>query len=173
KDPDAGPKSTASTMPNSPSRILQKLRTIDKAADMATVAHLPLEEGLNGRTSLFIDAMLIPRADQRGVGVPMNHYAGRDAPIEGGYVHAIRPGIYHWVVVLDFKSMYPSIIISKNLCFTTLSPEGTTLSPSGARFLPATTRRGLIPEILADLLESRDRFRAAARAATSPDLATY
>ncbi|EQD79287.1 DNA polymerase family B, partial [mine drainage metagenome] len=73
-------------------RILQKLRTIDKAADMATVAHLPLEEGLNGRTSLFIDAMLIPRADQRGVGVPMNHYAGRDAPIEGGYVHAIRPG---------------------------------------------------------------------------------
>ena len=106
-------------------RILQRLRTMEKAADMATVARLPLEEGLNGRTSLFIDAILIPRADRQQVGVPMNHRAGRENPIEGGYVHAIRPGIYHWVVVLDFKSMYPSIIIDRNLCFTTLSPEGT------------------------------------------------
>ncbi len=154
-------------------RILQRLGTIDRAADMATVAHLPLEEGLNGRTSLFVDALLVPRADQRGVGVPMNHYAGRDAPIEGGYVHAIRPGIYHWVAVLDFKSMYPSIIISKNLCFTTLSPDGTTVAPSGARFLPASTRRGLIPEILAELLESRDRFRTAGRTAASPEIAAY
>ncbi len=154
-------------------RILQRLRTMEKAADMATVAQLPLEEGLNGRTSLFIDAMLIPRADQQGVGVPMNHYAGRENPIEGGYVHAIRPGIYHWVVVLDFKSMYPSIIISRNLCFTTLSPEGTTVAPSGARFLSPSVRRGLIPEILAELLANRDQFRAAGRAATSPDLAAY
>jgi DNA polymerase, archaea type len=154
-------------------RILQRLRSMDKAADMATVAHLPLEEGLNGRTSLFIDAMLIPRADARHVGVPMNHRAGRENPIEGGYVHAIRPGIYHWVVVLDFKSMYPSIIIDRNLCFTTLSPDGTTVAPSGARFLATSVRRGLIPEILASLLADRDRFRAAGRTAASPELSVY
>ena len=73
-------------------RILERLRTVAKATDLATVAHLPLEEGLNGRTSLFIDSILIPRADARGVGVPSNHYAGRENPIEGGYVHAIRAG---------------------------------------------------------------------------------
>jgi DNA polymerase, archaea type len=154
-------------------RIIQKIRTLEKAGDLATVAHLPLEEGLNGRTSLFIDSLLIPRADAQGVGVPTNHYAGRDNPIEGGYVHAIRPGIYRWVVVLDFKSMYPSIIISRNLCFTTLSPEGTIVAPSGAKFLEPSVRRGLIPQILSDLLADRDRFRAAGRAATDPELATY
>ncbi len=155
-------------------RILQRLRTIEKAADLATVAHLPLEEGLNGRTSLFIDAMLIPRADRRGVGVPMSHFGGRDNPIEGGYVHAIRPGMYRWVVVLDFKSMYPSIIISKNLCFTTLDAEaGTTVAPSGARFVPRDVRRGLIPEILEELLADRDRFRRAQREAATPELAAY
>ena len=154
-------------------RILQRLRSTEKAADLATVARLPLEEGMNGRTSLFIDAMLIPRADSRGVGVPMSHYGGRDAPIEGGYVHAIRPGMYRWVVVLDFKSMYPSIIISRNLCFTTLSPEGTTVAPSGARFLAPSVRRGLIPEILAELLADRDRFRREGRAAPTKDLADY
>ena len=154
-------------------RILQRLRTVEKAADLATVAHLTLEEGMNGRTSLYIDALLIPRADAKNVGVPMSHFAGREAAIEGGYVHPIRPGLYQWVVVLDFKSMYPSIIISKNLCFTTLSPEGTTVAPSGAKFLAASVRRGIIPEILSDLLADRSRFRQAGQAATSPELKEY
>jgi DNA polymerase I len=154
-------------------RILQRLRTVDKAADLATVAHLPLEEGLNGRTSLFIDAMLIPRADRRGIGVPPSHRVSRENPIEGGYVHTFKAGIYRWVVVLDFKSMYPNIIISKNICFTTLSPEGTTVSPSGARFLAPEVRAGIVPEILRELLADRDRFRALARSAETPERAEY
>src|SRR5208282_3378645 len=48
-------------------------RVMEKAADLATVAHLPLDEGLNGRTSQFIDAILIPRADRLHVGVPPSH----------------------------------------------------------------------------------------------------
>ncbi len=155
-------------------RILQRLRAIDKAADLATVAHLPLEEGLNGRTSLFIDAMLIPRADRERVGVPPTHRARREAPIEGGYVHAIRPGIYRWVSVLDFKSMYPSIIISRNICFTTLSPTGATRSPDGgARFLTPAERVGIVPRILRELLADRDRFRRLAREATADEQREY
>jgi DNA polymerase, archaea type len=154
-------------------RILQRLRTMEKAADLATVAHLPLDEGLNGRTSQFIDAILIPRADRLHVGVPPSHRARRDSTIEGGYVHTIRPGIYRWVVVLDFKSMYPSIIIAKNLCFTTLSPEGTTVSPGGARFLTPEIRAGIIPQILRELLADRDRFRRLSREAPSPELRDY
>jgi DNA polymerase, archaea type len=154
-------------------RILLRLRSIDKAADLATVTHLPLEEGLNGRTSLFVDAILIPRADAEHVGVPMTNRAGRDAPIEGGYVHSIRPGIYQWVVVLDFKSMYPSIIISRNLCFTTLSPEGTIVAPSGAKFLAPEVRKGIIPGILSDLLAERDRFRQLGRTASSREVEQY
>ncbi len=154
-------------------RILQRLRTVEKAGDLATVAHLPLEEGMNGRTSLYIDSLLIPRADAEGVGVPMSHFAGRENPIEGGYVHPIRPGMYQWVVVLDFKSMYPSIIISRNLCFTTLSPDGTTVAPSGARFLAPSVRRGIIPQILSDLLAERNRFRQAGHAASNPEMKQY
>jgi DNA polymerase, archaea type len=154
-------------------RILLKLRSLDKAADLATVAHLPLEEGLNGRTSLFIDAMLIPAADAEHIGVPMSHNTGRDSTIEGGYVHTIRPGIHRWVVVLDFKSMYPSIIIARNLCFTTLSKEGTTVAPSGARFLAPSVRQGIIPRILAGLLADRDRFRRLGREATTEEGRAY
>jgi DNA polymerase I len=154
-------------------RILLKLRSLDKAEDLATVAHLPLEEGLNGRTSLFIDALLIPRADRRKIGVPPTHRLRRENPIEGGYVHTIRPGLYRWVAVLDFKAMYPSIIISHNLCFTTLSPEGTTRAPSGATFLAPEVRRGIIPELLEELMQRRDEFRRRSRAAPTPAEAEY
>jgi DNA polymerase, archaea type len=154
-------------------QILEKLRTVDKAADLATVAHLPLEEGLNGRTSQFIDAMLIPRADRLHIGVPMSHRTRRDNPIEGGYVHTIRAGLYRWVVVLDFKSMYPSIIIAKNICFTTLSPTGATQSPSGARFLTKEERPGVIPAILQELLAERDQLRRRMAAATTPSERDY
>ncbi len=154
-------------------RILQRLRTVEKAGDLATVAHLPLEEGLNGRTSLFIDAMLIPRADRLHVGVPPSNRARRESSIEGGYVHTIKPGIYRWVVVLDFKSMYPSIIIAKNICFTTISPDGTTLAPGGARFLSPEVRQGVIPLILRELLSDRDRFRRLSREAPQPELREY
>jgi DNA polymerase, archaea type len=154
-------------------RIHQRLRMNEKAADMASVAHLPMEEGMNGRTSLFVDALLIPTADRHHVGVPPSHFAGRAEAIEGGYVHAIKPGIYRWVVVLDFKSMYPSIIISKNICFTTLSPVGTTVSPSGAKFLTPDIRPGIIPEILQRLLTERDNFRSLGRKAEAPELKQY
>jgi DNA polymerase, archaea type len=154
-------------------RILLRLRSLDKAGDLATVAHLPLEEGLNGRTSLFVDSILIPRADRKKIGVPQNRYARSDTQIEGGYVHTIKPGLYNWIVVLDFKSMYPNIIISKNLCFTTLDPNGTTVSPSGARFVSAEVRPGLIPEVLRELLSERDAIRQRGREATAPELQRY
>ncbi len=154
-------------------RILLKLRSVDRAADLATVAQLPLEEGFNGRTSMFVDSLLIPRADRRKIGVPPNRFGRRETPIEGGYVHTIRPGIYRWVVVLDFKSMYPTIIISKNICFTTRSPDGATRSPTGARFVTADVRKGLIPELLERLLQERDALRRQAREATDPETARY
>jgi DNA polymerase, archaea type len=154
-------------------RILLRLRSLDRASDLATVANLPLEEGLNGRTSLFVDSLLIPRADRRLIGVPQNRFGRMDTPIEGGYVHTIKPGLYNWIVVLDFKSMYPNIIISKNLCFTTLSDEGTTIAPTGAKFLAPDQRPGLIPDVLRDLLAERDAIRQRGREATSPDLQRY
>ncbi len=154
-------------------RILLRLRSLDKAADLATVANLPLEEGLNGRTSLFVDALLIPRADQRHIGVPQNRYARSDTMIEGGYVHTIKPGLYNWIVVLDFKSMYPNIIISKNLCFTTLANDGPTVAPTGAHFLSPEQRPGLIPEVLRDLLAERDSIRQKGRETSSADLQRY
>ena len=153
--------------------VLRKLRAIDKATDMASVSGLYLDEGLNGRTSTLVDALLIRAADQRRIGVPPSHRALGEGPIEGGFVLDIKPQLVHWVVVLDFKAMYPSIIISRNICFTTLSDQGTIEAPNGVRFLPRTTRPGLIPDILTHLLTERDRLKKKGREAGSPSEKEY
>lgn len=44
-------------------------------------------------------------------------------PFAGGFVHEPIPGLYDNVLCLDFSSLYPSIIIAYNICYTTLVPD--------------------------------------------------
>ena len=147
-------------------KILVKVGTVRKGMDLSTVSRLPLDDALNAGSSQLADSLLIREADRQKVGVPMTGRRESGDPIEGGYVHTMNPGLYHWVCVLDFKSMYPSLIIAKNICFTTLSPQGTITAPSGARFLPPDKREGVLPKILKNLMKQRDDVKERMRSAT-------
>ncbi|MDR0334604.1 MAG: DNA polymerase II, partial [Methanomassiliicoccaceae archaeon] len=116
-------------------RILNAVGTVRKGMDLAAVSKLPLEDVLTSGSSQLIDSILIRKADRLNVGVPLTGDFNRSEQIEGGYVHTMAPGLYHWVCVLDFKSMYPSLIISKNICFTTISKDGEIVSPDGIRYM--------------------------------------
>ncbi len=155
-------------------RILNKLERVRKVMDLATVSKLPLVDVMKGRSSLLIDSILVREADRSGVGVPMTrNFRDDEEAIEGGYVHEIEPGLYHWVCVLDFKSMYPSIIIAKNICFTTLSPQGTIVSPNHVRYLDKTQRVGLLPNILVRLMQERDDTKKRMRQAKDVNEQAY
>ena len=147
-------------------KILLKVGTVRKGMDLSTVARLPLDDALNAGSSQLADSLLIREADRQKVGVPMTGRREEGDPIEGGYVHTMNPGLYHWVCVLDFKSMYPSLIIAKNICFTTLSPIGTIVAPSGAKFLSPDKRVGILPKILSGLMRQRDEVKAKMKTTT-------
>ncbi len=153
--------------------ILEKIEVIDKMMDLATVSKLPLDDVLNGRTSSLIDSILIRTADRAGVGVPCTFRDAKTRKIEGGYVHQINPGIYDWVCVLDFRAMYPSIIISNNICFTTLDNNGVNVSPIGVRFLDKDERKGIVPSILEQLMNDRDETKRKMKEATTPEERHY
>lgn len=51
--------------------------------------------------------------------------SGTKIKYEGGYVHLSSPGFHKNIAVVDFASLYPSLIISNNLCPTTIVPYGT------------------------------------------------
>lgn len=70
------------------------------------------------------------------------------------------------IAVLDFRSLYPSIMVQHNLCYSTLVTDSTQLqkgqeeeeaftTPLGARFVKAELRQGVVPSLLADLLGAR------------------
>ncbi|MDR3283486.1 MAG: DNA polymerase II, partial [Candidatus Methanoplasma sp.] len=142
-------------------RILLSIGTVRRGMDLATVSKLPLDDAVNAGSSQLADSLLIRVADRNKVAVPLTgRRTSGDDQIEGGYVHTMSPGLYHWVCVLDFKSMYPSLIIAKNICFTTLASDGEVVSPSGARFMSPSRRKGILPAILESLMQERDRIKA-------------
>lgn len=154
-------------------RILEHIAALEKSMDLAVVSKLPLDYVLNGRTSTLIDSILIRAADRAGVGVPMTRPFRRGESIEGGYVHTIPSGLYHWVCVLDFKAMYPNLIIANNICFTTLSEKGAISSPTGAKFLSKDQKLGLLPGILHELMKDRDEAKTRMREGSGDEREYY
>jgi DNA polymerase I len=154
-------------------RVLEKVSRLDKSLDLALVSKLPVDDVFNGRTSQLIDSILIRAADRGHFGVPMTRQGRGEASIEGGYVHSLDPGLYEWVAVLDFTSMYPSIIIENNICFTTLNDHGTVISPTGVRFLDRSARVGLLPQILGNLMGERREVKAKLKTETDPEKRAY
>ena len=148
-------------------RILLEVGTVRKAMDLSAVSRLTLEDVMTSGSSQLADSLLIRAADRADIGVPpMGVRSSSSDQIEGGYVHSMVPGLYHRVCVLDFKSMYPSLIIAKNICFTTLSVDGEIVSPSGARFMSKEKRMGLLPRILSELMDERDRIKGLMKKST-------
>src|SRR5213594_883368 len=155
-------------------RILEKISRIEKTLDLAAVSKLPLEDVLNGRTSNLIDSILIRAADRANVAVPMmKRRGGRVEQIEGGYVHSLQPGLFQWVISVDFRAMYPSLIIENNICFTTVSADGTIESPTGARFLSPDQKKGLLPAILASLMVDRQEVRQKMKESPDPQMREF
>ena len=73
----------------------------------------------------------------------------------GGYVIEPIPGIYENVVVLDFKSLYPSIILTFKIdplsrLYNNIEPIST---PQGYKF---SSVKHYLPELISKLMEQRN-----------------
>ncbi|KDP31949.1 hypothetical protein JCGZ_12410 [Jatropha curcas] len=70
----------------------------------------------------------------------------------GGLVLEPKKGLYDkYVLLLDFNSLYPSIIQEYNICFTTVEKSTDGLVPR----LPSGKKTGVLPELLKNLVERR------------------
>jgi len=151
-----------------PLDILDRLQSVARKEALASVSLTTVETASSGTTSQWLDSLVIRLADRRNVSVPTtNSGPRRRNQIAGGYVHEVDAGLEPWVVVLDFKSMYPSIMIANNICFTTLLRDGSvddshSVSPTTeTRYLSKEDRLGLVPQLLEQLMQSREVHKAA------------
>jgi len=102
--------------------------------------------------------------------VPTLRPTRSDDGYEGAIVIEPTTGFYDRpVATLDFASLYPSIMMAHNLCYTTLvrgdpaalglRPEDVERSPAGNTFVRAHVRKGLLPRILEQLLQARGQAK--------------
>ena len=77
--------------------------------------------------------------------------------VEGGFVLDPVVGIHKNVIVLDLKSLYPSIMLSFNMSPETVDVNGDISIGNGIRFRKEI---GILKEILVDLINRRDTLRA-------------
>ena len=80
----------------------------------------------------------------------------REQTYIGGYVHEPKPGIYEGIHVLDFKSLYPSILVSHNISPDTLDENGELEVKINRKVNKFTQKRkGFIVDIVDNLIKKR------------------
>lgn len=130
-----------------------------------------------------IDSLLLKRAKQVGIHFPTKkvrimmeggkaefkkrEYADTGGSgYEGAYVLEPKIGIFEDVAAVDFKSLYPSVMVAWNISPETyitdaqakrLDPKDYVTCPTGAKFI--TTRKGFVPEIFKDTGEKRKVYQ--------------
>lgn len=89
-------------------KIFQRQELLAFALERSQLTGLLLDR-IGGSVAAF-EYLYLPRLHRRGYVAPNLGELESDVISPGGYVMNSRPGIYDNVLVLDFKSLYPSII---------------------------------------------------------------
>ncbi|XP_068659458.1 DNA polymerase alpha catalytic subunit [Aristolochia californica] len=90
-------------------------------------------------------------------GLHIVHSKGKKGPAYlGGLVLEPKKGLYDkYILLLDFNSLYPSIIQEYNICFTTVERYSDGSMPS----LPSSKTMGILPKLLKILVERRRKVK--------------
>ncbi len=126
--------------------------------EMARVTGVPLGYLLTRGQQIKVVSQLLRKAKEQDLLIPAMK-ANVSDEFEGATVIEPIKGYYDVPIsTLDFASLYPSIMIAHNLCYTTLvrskenmSPDDYIQTPSGNYFVKQSVRRGILPEILGKL----------------------
>ena len=137
--------------------IFDRTRLIDFMVERSRITGLAL--GRTGGSVAAFDHLYLPRLHRRGRVAPdigAAHPGGGESP--GGHVLDSRPGLYRNVALLDFKSLYPSIIRTFRIDPLGLAEPGRDPVPGFAGGVFAR-EGGILPDLIADLWAHRDEAK--------------
>ena len=100
---------------------------------------------------------------------PTRNHFKRDK-LKAANVFALLYGLLTNIALLDYKSLYPSIILAYNICPTTkvrAAGEGIVQTPDGSFW--DTTKKGVIPSIVQELLDLRAFYKKKMKDADNED----
>lgn len=144
--------------------IFKKARLVDFAVERERLTGLAMDR--QGGSVAAFDQLYLPRLHRAGFVAPSVGDKEEQPGSPGGYVMDSVPGLYRNVLVLDFKSLYPSIIRTFLIDPLGLAQPGDDPVPGfdGGAFARAGH---ILPELIRSLWEARDRAKKEKNAALS------
>jgi len=152
--------------------ILERLHLVELAVERSRLTGLPIDRVASSIAAF--DFLYLAELGRRGRVAPS---VGAEAevaePQAGGHVLAPLPGLYRNVLVLDFKSLYPSLIRTFEIDPLNLLRPGTEaaraeadpiVAPNSAAF---ARRKGILSELLDEIMPRREEARRAGDAVKS------
>ncbi|PYH98460.1 hypothetical protein BO71DRAFT_480347 [Aspergillus ellipticus CBS 707.79] len=154
-----------------PQRLMDKLMCLVNYTEMARVTGVPFNFLLSRGQQVKFISQLFRKALEQQLVIP-NSKSNDEQDYEGATVIEPTRGYYGVpIATLDFASLYPSIIQAHNLCYTTLlnknsveklnlkKDEDYIVTPNGDMFCTSKVRKGLLSQILEELLTARKRAK--------------
>ena len=150
-----------------PQRLMDKLMCLVNYTEMARVTGVPFNFLLSRGQQVRFISQLFRKAMEQQLVIP-NTKSQDEQDYEGATVIEPVRGYYGVpIATLDFASLYPSIMMAHNLCYTTLlnknvverlgmvKDEDYIVTPNQDMFCTTKVRKGLLSQILEELLGAR------------------
>ncbi|MEM5804305.1 MAG: DNA polymerase domain-containing protein [Candidatus Aenigmatarchaeota archaeon] len=164
-------------------RLVLDKGLLDKFFELSKISGLLLQDAFGGQTQRhecrllheFRKAdMLMPcKPDQAEISRRLSERA--KIGLTGAIVLEPAVGLHSsgCTLVLDFQSLYPSIIMAFNICPTTVLYDDSTseyvTSPYGTKFVKKEVREGILPKMLRDMTDARKRAKAEMKKETNAE----
>ncbi|AGH81309.1 DNA polymerase II [Psychromonas sp. CNPT3] len=140
-------------------RIFRKLKLLEYSIERAQLTGLALDR--RGASVAAFSNLYLPLLHRSGYIAPnIGDIQAQHSP--GGFVMDSKPGLYGWVLLLDFKSLYPSIIRTFKIdpmgmiCGLLEKPSLSIEGFKGARF---SREKHHLPAILDKLTRAREEAK--------------
>lgn len=171
------------------STIMERLDLIGRTSELARLFGIQFYEVFSRGSQFRVESMMLRLAKPQNfiaVSPSLQQKAKMKAPESLPLILEPESKFYvDPVIVLDFQSLYPSMIIAYNYCFTTclgkverigknpfefgttqlklkrstvqklLDDDQLNFSPSGVAFVKQTIRKGILPQMLEEILNTR------------------
>ncbi|TPX08201.1 uncharacterized protein E0L32_001903 [Thyridium curvatum] len=164
-----------------PQRLMDKLSCLENYTEMARVTGVPFNFLLSRGQQVKFISQLFRKALEQKLVIPNLRAESSEDQYEGATVIEPIRGYYDVpVATLDFASLYPSIMQAHNLCYTTLltkkaidsfnlkKDEDYIVTPNGDMFVTIKQRKGLLAQILEELLSARKQAKRELAIETDP-----
>jgi len=135
------------------------------AEELSSLSGLPLDHVGTAAVGFRVESYIIRQAISYGKLIPQR-LERPYFPYQGGIVLKPKTGLHEDIAVLDFKAMYPNLMIVHNISPDTYVAPKEPTPPEGVDTTPEVGHRfrkkppGLYSRVLKELIETRDQIRA-------------